>query len=167
MCRPVLLLVCNYKPQALLWAYQIFKDDLFFYSCIYYPEAFVNSSYSTPNLYIYIIYIICAISSSILSVFYVYLPLAFSLSVIEHQLYLPLCLFNQYHLSRFHSLSPVAKSVSKELQISWQNSCWCSEIIGVLSTVTKTCTSGSASEHEYTCQVHNSSFSVETLLPCC
>lgn len=94
---------------------------------------------------------------------------SFSLSVIEHQFYLPLCLFNQYHLSRFHSLSPVAKSVSKELQISWQNSCWCSDTIGVFSTVTKTCTSGSDSVWTWIhmCQVHNSSFSVDTLLLCC
>lgn len=50
MCRPVLLLVCNYKPQALLRAYQIFKVDLFLYSCIYYADASVTSSYSTPDL---------------------------------------------------------------------------------------------------------------------
>lgn len=141
MCRPVLMLVCNYKPQALLRAYQIFKDDLFFYSCIYYADAFVTSSCSTPNLSMILYFSVFLYSRS------VNLPLAsVSLSVTEHQqIYLPLCLFNQYHLSCFLSLSPVVKSVSKELQISWQNSCWCFDTIGVFSTVTKTCTSGSDS----------------------
>lgn len=60
----------------------------------------------------------------------------------------------------------MVKSVSKELQISWQNSCRCSDIISVFSTVTKTCTSGSDSVWTWihTCQVYHSSFSVETLL---
>lgn len=77
-----------------------------------------------------------------------------------------MCLFKQYHLSRFLCLSPVVKSVSKELQISWQNSCWCSDTISVFSTVTKTCTSGSDSVWTWihTCQVYHLSFSVETLL---
>lgn len=83
MREPVLMLVCNYKPQALLGAYQIFKDGLFFYSCIYYPDAFVTSSYSSPNLFIILYYF-----SLFLYCRSVNVPLAsfsLSLSVTEHQ----------------------------------------------------------------------------------